>query len=37
VGTSVGVAVHDEDSYGSAEQLLREADTAMYREKQRGR
>jgi diguanylate cyclase (GGDEF)-like protein len=37
VGTSVGVAVHDDDSYGTAEQLLREADTAMYREKQRGR
>jgi diguanylate cyclase (GGDEF)-like protein len=37
VGTSVGVAVHDEDSYASAEQLLREADAAMYRDKQRGR
>ena len=31
VGTSVGVAVHDDDSYGTAEQLLREADAAMYR------
>jgi diguanylate cyclase (GGDEF)-like protein len=37
VGTSVGVAVHDDDSYASAEQLLREADAAMYRDKQRGR
>jgi diguanylate cyclase (GGDEF)-like protein len=37
MGTSVGVAVPDDDSYGSAEQLLREADTAMYRDKQRGR
>jgi diguanylate cyclase (GGDEF)-like protein len=37
VGTSVGVAVHDDESYGSAEQLLREADAAMYREKQRTR
>jgi diguanylate cyclase (GGDEF)-like protein len=37
VGTSVGVAMHDDDSYGTAEQLLREADTAMYRDKQRGR
>jgi GGDEF domain-containing protein len=31
------VALHDDDSYGTAEQLLREADTAMYRDKQRGR
>ena len=37
VGTSVGVAVHDDDSYGTAEQLLREADAAMYRDKQRSR
>jgi diguanylate cyclase (GGDEF)-like protein len=37
VGTSVGVAVHDDDSYASAEQLLREADDAMYRHKQGGR
>jgi GGDEF domain-containing protein len=37
VGTSVGVAIHDDDSYGSAEQLLREADAAMYRDKQRSR
>jgi diguanylate cyclase (GGDEF)-like protein/PAS domain S-box-containing protein len=37
VGTSVGVAVHDHGSYGSAEQLLREADAAMYRDKQRSR
>jgi GGDEF domain-containing protein len=37
VGTSVGVAVHDEDSYANAEQLLREADDAMYRHKQGGR
>jgi diguanylate cyclase (GGDEF)-like protein len=37
VGTSVGVATHDDDSYGTAEQLLREADAAMYRHKQRGR
>jgi diguanylate cyclase (GGDEF)-like protein len=37
VGTSVGVAVHDDDSYASAEQLLRDADDAMYRHKQGGR
>jgi diguanylate cyclase (GGDEF)-like protein len=37
VGTSVGVAVHTADPDGSAEQLLREADAAMYRHKQRGR
>jgi diguanylate cyclase (GGDEF)-like protein len=37
VGTSVGVALHDDDSYATAEQLLREADAAMYRDKQRGR
>ena len=38
VGTSVGVAIHDDESYATAEQLLREADTAMYRDKQkRGR
>ena len=37
VGPSVGVAVQHENSYGSAEQVIREADTAMYREKQRGR
>jgi diguanylate cyclase (GGDEF)-like protein len=37
VGTSVGVALHDDASYGSAEQLLKEADAAMYRDKQRGR
>ena len=37
VGTSVGVAVRGEESCGSAEQLLRDADTAMYRDKQRSR
>src|SRR5205085_175803 len=37
VGTSVGVAVHDPDSDRTAEQLLREADAAMYRHKERGR
>jgi diguanylate cyclase (GGDEF)-like protein len=37
VGTSVGVAVHDDNSYATAEQLLREADAAMYRDKQRSR
>jgi diguanylate cyclase (GGDEF)-like protein len=37
VGTSVGVAVHDPASGGTAEQLLREADAAMYRHKERGR
>jgi diguanylate cyclase (GGDEF)-like protein len=34
VGTSVGVAVHVTDSERAAEQLLREADAAMYRNKQ---
>ncbi|TFV76694.1 diguanylate cyclase [Blastococcus sp. CT_GayMR19] len=34
VGTSVGVAVHLADSERAAEQLLREADAAMYRNKQ---
>ena len=37
VGTSVGVAVHDPASGRTAEQLLREADAAMYRHKQDGR
>jgi PleD family two-component response regulator len=37
VGTSVGVAVHALNSDGTAEQLLQEADAAMYRHKQRGR
>jgi diguanylate cyclase (GGDEF)-like protein len=37
VGTSVGIAVHDPASGRSAEQLLREADAAMYRHKERGR
>jgi diguanylate cyclase (GGDEF)-like protein len=37
VGTSVGVAVQDPADEGSAEQLLREADAAMYRHKQRER
>ena len=37
VGTSVGVAVHDPASDRTAEQLLREADAAMYRHKERGR
>jgi diguanylate cyclase (GGDEF)-like protein len=37
VGTSVGIAVHDPASDRSAEQLLREADAAMYRHKERGR
>jgi diguanylate cyclase (GGDEF)-like protein len=37
VGTSVGVSVHDDDAHGSAEQLLHEADAAMYRDKQRSR
>ena len=38
VGTSVGVAVHHDDAgERTAEQLLREADAAMYRDKQRGR
>jgi diguanylate cyclase (GGDEF)-like protein len=38
VGTSVGVAVHPGgDGERTAEQLLREADEAMYRHKQRGR
>jgi diguanylate cyclase (GGDEF)-like protein len=37
VGTSVGVAVHVTDSERAAELLLREADAAMYRNKQRGR
>jgi diguanylate cyclase (GGDEF)-like protein len=34
VGTSVGVAVQALGSVGTAEQLLREADAAMYRHKQ---
>jgi diguanylate cyclase (GGDEF)-like protein len=33
VGTSVGVAVQAVGSVGTAEQLLREADAAMYRHK----
>jgi diguanylate cyclase (GGDEF)-like protein len=37
VGTSVGVAVHVTDSERPAEQLLREADAAMYRHKELGR
>ena len=37
VGTSVGIAVHDPASDRSAEQLLREADAAMYRHKEHGR
>lgn len=38
VGTSVGVAVHGGGADGrTADQLLREADAAMYRHKQRGR
>ena len=37
VGTSVGVAVHRPGSGGTAEQLLREADAAMYVHKQGGR
>jgi diguanylate cyclase (GGDEF)-like protein len=37
VGTSVGVAVHDPASGRTAEQLLREADAAMYRHKERRR
>jgi GGDEF domain-containing protein len=38
VGTSVGVAVHRADTEErTGEQLLREADAAMYRHKQRGR
>jgi diguanylate cyclase (GGDEF)-like protein len=37
VGTSVGIAVHDPASGRTAEQLLREADAAMYRHKESGR
>jgi diguanylate cyclase (GGDEF)-like protein len=37
VGTSVGVAVHDPASGRTGEQLLREADAAMYRHKEDGR
>jgi diguanylate cyclase (GGDEF)-like protein len=37
VGTSVGVAVHEPGSDGTAEQLLGSADAAIYRGKQRGR
>jgi diguanylate cyclase (GGDEF)-like protein len=37
VGTSVGVAVHEPASDGTAEQLLRQADAAMYEHKQGGR
>jgi diguanylate cyclase (GGDEF)-like protein len=37
VGTSVGVAVQGSDRDRSAEKLLREADAAMYRDKQRSR
>ncbi|TFV86637.1 GGDEF domain-containing protein [Blastococcus sp. CT_GayMR16] len=37
VGTSVGVAVHDPATGRTAEQLLREADAAMYRHKEVGR
>jgi diguanylate cyclase (GGDEF)-like protein len=36
MGSSVGVAVHSGGSGRTAEQLLREADAAMYRHKQRG-
>ena len=36
VATSVGVAVHGADGERTADQLLREADAAMYRDKQRG-
>ncbi|MGN6611946.1 MAG: diguanylate cyclase domain-containing protein, partial [Angustibacter sp.] len=37
IGTSVGIAVHDPDSGRTAEQLLREADAAMYADKAAGR
>jgi diguanylate cyclase (GGDEF)-like protein len=37
VGTSVGVAVHGDAGTRTADQLLREADAAMYRHKQRTR
>ena len=37
VGTSVGVAVHGDTRTRTADQLLREADAAMYRHKQRTR
>lgn len=37
VGTSVGVAVQEPGAPDTAEQLLRRADTAMYRHKQYGR
>ncbi|SOD94606.1 sensor domain-containing diguanylate cyclase [Blastococcus haudaquaticus] len=36
VGTSVGVAVHGADVERTADELIREADAAMYRDKQRG-
>ncbi|SFF21159.1 GGDEF domain-containing protein [Blastococcus tunisiensis] len=36
MGTSVGVTVHGDGGPRTAEQLLREADAAMYRHKQRG-
>jgi diguanylate cyclase (GGDEF)-like protein len=37
VGTSVGVAVHGQAAGRTAEQFLREADAAMYQDKQRRR
>jgi diguanylate cyclase (GGDEF)-like protein len=37
IGTSVGLAVARRDGSRTAEQLLRKADAAMYRHKQRGR
>ncbi|HEY4625117.1 MAG TPA: sensor domain-containing diguanylate cyclase, partial [Blastococcus sp.] len=37
IGTSVGLAVHSGEPGRSTAQLLREADAAMYRHKQRGR
>ncbi len=37
IGSSVGRAIHPAGSGRTAEQLLREADAAMYRDKQRGR
>ena len=37
IGTSVGLAVELAGGARTAEDLLREADSAMYRQKQRGR